>query len=292
MFATSHLSREQSMMPPSLRKTIVSFYYKNNPFVRVGHPANHALRRREELNQLGLHVESLSVDPEDYKRYMASADYPDIYGEFLFEKSLEHYVSLKLLDFFSGDIFIDIASAGSPFPAIIRKLFGCTVYKQDLAYPRGVHCDSIGSNASSIPLPPDSVTKMTLHCSFEHFEGDDDSKFITEAARLLKPNGKLCILPLYLADEYSNLTDPTVNRKGLSWDRDAVIFNNLLYGNRFGRFYTVQKLKERVLDHCADFRVRFYFLENQKEIHGSCYLQVVLLLEKAAAVSFQIAGSP
>jgi hypothetical protein len=246
----------------------------------VGHPTNHPLRRRKELQQLGLNVESLYLDPEDYKRYMALADYPDIYGQVLPEKSLEHYVSLKLLNFSSEDIFIDVASAGSPFPTIVSKLFGCTVYKQDLLYPKGIHSDSIGSNASSMPLPDNSVTKMTLHCSFEHFEGDNDSKFIIEAARLLKPTGKVCILPLYFADEYSNLTDPTVDRTGLYWDRDAQIFNKSDYGNRFGRFYTVEKLTDRILDHCADFRVRFYFLENEKEIHTSCYLQLILLLER------------
>jgi len=265
----------------SLRKVIASLNNKNSPFVRVGHPTNYPLRRREELNRLGFHVESLYIDPEDYKRYMVLADYPDIYGKFLPEKSLEHYASLKLLDFVSEDIFIDIASSGSPFPGIVTKLFGCTVYKQDLAYPRGLHCDSIGSHASSIPLPPHSITKMTLHCSFEHFEGDEDSKFIIEAARLLQPHGTLCILPLYFADEYSILTDPTVNRQGVKWDRDATIFNNLDYGNRFGRFYTVQKLKERILDLWDEFTVKFFFVENEKEIHQSCYLQFVMVLEKS-----------
>jgi len=265
----------------SLRKVIASLKDKNSPFARVGHPTNHPHRRRQELEDLGFEVESLYVDLEDYKQYMASANYPDIYGKFLPEKSLEHYVSLKLLEFCSGDIFIDVASAGSPFPAIVRKLFGCTVYKQDLAYRTGRHSNEIGSNASSIPLPADSITKMTLHCSFEHFEGDGDSKFIIEAARLLQPHGKLCILPLYLADRYSILTDPTVNRRGVKWDRDATIFNKFDYGNRFGRFYTVQKLKERILDPWDEFSVKFFFVENEKEIHHSCYLQFVMVLEKS-----------
>jgi predicted SAM-dependent methyltransferase len=122
---------------------------------------------------------------------------------------------------------------------------------------------------------------MTLHCSFEHFERDEDSKFIIEAARLLQPHGKLCILPLYFADEYSILTDPTVNRRGVKWDQDATIYNKLDYRNRFGRFYTVQKLKDRVLDHWRNFSVKFFFVENEKEIHQSCYLNFVLVLEKS-----------
>ena len=88
-------------------------------------------------------------------------------------------------------------------------------------------------------------------------------------------------MPLYFADEYSILTDPTVNRRGVKWDRDATIYNKLDYGNRFGRFYTIQKLNDRVLDPWRNFSVKFFFVENEKAIHQSCYLKFVLVLEKS-----------
>ena len=40
------------------------------------------------------------------------------------EKCLEHYLSFTLLGLSSTDIFVDIAAAGSPFSALLRRRLG------------------------------------------------------------------------------------------------------------------------------------------------------------------------
>jgi len=48
---------------------------------------------------------------------------------------------------------------------------------------------------------------MSLHNSLEHFEGRSDIKFFKEAQRLLRPGGKLLVVPLFIGDTYSTVND-------------------------------------------------------------------------------------
>lgn len=73
---------------------------------------------------------------------------------------------------------------------------------------------NIGRNAAAIPLPSASLDGMTLHCAFEHFEGNADSQFIRECARLLKSGGKAVILTLYVNLRWTNLQKGEVWRCG------------------------------------------------------------------------------
>src|SRR5262249_19042301 len=137
-------------------------------------------------------------------------NFPHYYPTNLPEKSLEHYIATQLLQLNAQDVYIDIASEHSPVPDIYRRLFAATAYRQDLAYPPGLHADKIGGDAAHMPLPEAFATKMALHCSFEHFEGDSDIGFIRETARVLRPGGAACIVPLYLFEEYAIQIDPVI----------------------------------------------------------------------------------
>ena len=66
-----------------------------------------------------------------------------------------------------------------------------------MIYKDGTHGYQIGGNATHLPLDDSSIYLMTLHNSIEHFEGDDDSLFILECARVLKKSGELIILPIF-----------------------------------------------------------------------------------------------
>ena len=80
---------------------------------------------------------------------------------------------------------------------------------------------------------------MTLHCSFEHFERDSDSRFVRECARVLRPGGKTVIIPLYLSNRRFIVTDP------YHYTREAIPFDDgaqpvMLVGYlRHGRHYDV-----------------------------------------------------
>ena len=119
-----------------------------------------------------------------------------------------------LLDFGTGDIYMDVAGSGSPVPEIVAEKFHLVrCWRQDLNDQPGVQGYQIGSNAGAIPLGDASVTKMALHCSIEHFESDLDIRFVREAVRLLEPGGRLCSIPLYMSDVAHILTNCDLLRK-------------------------------------------------------------------------------
>ncbi|MFX1385414.1 MAG: hypothetical protein ACFFBP_23600, partial [Promethearchaeota archaeon] len=129
-----------------------------------------------ELKSNNFKLIDLTIDVEDYYKYMKKADYKRFPGylkgikpKYLPEKSLEHYLASKLLNLTNNDIYIDIANANSPTVEIYRDLFKCMTYRQDLIFPKGIHDNIIGGSASNLPVSDNFASKMALHCSFEHF---------------------------------------------------------------------------------------------------------------------------
>src|SRR5205823_8461573 len=116
------------------------------------------------------------------------------------KKILEYFVSLTIVPIEQDDVVIDVASERSVFPELVRHLTGAVVFRQDLIYRVGIHEDRIGGSAASMPLPDGFATKLTLHNSFEHFEGNADTAFVREAWRVLRPGGAVCIVPLFLSE--------------------------------------------------------------------------------------------
>ena len=258
---------------------------------KIGRPLGYEATEREIIEGFKRHGVDLidyKIDSEKYNEYLKKADYalfPDYFGggksKRYPEKLLEHYLAAETLHLSKNDIFIDIAAFGSPAADIYKKIYGCSVYKQDLQFPFGLRKDEIGSDASAIPLPDNFATKMSLHCSFEHFRGDADIGFIKEAFRILKKNGKVCILPLYLFSEYAILTDPAIMQvKDLKAYRDAVVYCAKNWGNHFSRFYDVPHFIARVKNNLSGFNMKIYIIKNEKEINTTCYIKFILILEK------------
>jgi SAM-dependent methyltransferase len=241
------------------------------------------------LNEQGYGVEKYTVDKAAYQKYLEQTKYPNNYfggkpgtGRNFEEKTLEHFVSLVFLDMQKADVLVDVACSISPFAGQVAERYACQIYRQDLVFPQGINGIEIGGSATAIPLPSASVSKMTLHCSFEHFEGSADTDFLKEVSRLLKPGGKVCIIPLYLMDKYYVLSDPLVPKGDVVWDAGAPVVQRPGWGNRFGRHYGVSELIERVLKPAKDFglNLQLYHVTNATEIHPSCYLKFFALIEK------------
>jgi len=202
---------------------------------------------------------------------------------------LEHYLSLQLLPPITPqNVIIDVACADSPFAAVVRRLYGCTVYRQDLVYPEGIHrasdgIEEIGGNAAFMPLLDSFASGLVLHCAFEMFRGDNDSLFLQKAARVLKPGGRLVIIPLYLSSLHHHLVDPLADRRGVSYDPGArIIYSPGFNRVAFTRFYSVEAFMRRVVEHRTGMSVKVILVENEKEVDPSCYLKFIAVFETPA----------
>ena len=245
---------------------------------------------RAQLQQSGVLVESYYVDVTDFKRWCQAANYPDSYGRGISvrtEKLLEHYLSLMLLPPITpGSVIIDVACAGSPFAAAVQRMYDCTVYRQDLVYPEGIHrapdgIEQIGGNAAFMPVPGSFASGLVLHCAFEMFRGDNDSLFIQEAARVLQLGGRLVIIPLYLSSLHHHLVDPLADRRGVRYDPGArVVYRPGFYRVASARFYSVEAFIRRVMEHRSGMALKVIFVENQKEVDPSCYLKFAAAFER------------
>ncbi len=273
----------QQQVIKKTKETLLWNHYYNalrEPKVNHGviYPKKEALVK--QLKDAGIKVEPLTIDVADYKRYMQQADYSSYKTKILPEKSLEHYVAAKVLELSEKDVYIDVASCRSPVPEIYQDLFGCKVYRQDLVYLPGLHGNIIGGDACDMPVPDGFASKMALHCSFEHFEGDADSRFMKEASRVLAVNGKLCILPLYLTDKFGILTNPVVASKGTRFDKDALLYCSKKHPESHSRFYDVPHFISRVVSQ-SDLALTVYVVSNELEVDSACYLRFAALFEKA-----------
>jgi SAM-dependent methyltransferase len=239
----------------------------------------------EGLKAHGVRVVALTLDPAEYQAYFKAAGYttyyPGYYGFNLPEKTLEHFIAATLLGLGRDDVYIDIASEHSPVPNIYTRQFGCVSYRQDLSYPPGMNVDRIGGDAAAMPVPDGFASKMALHCSFEHFEGDADIRFAREIGRVLRPGGKVCFAPIYLAREYAVLTDPAVAvAEGVVFEDDAVLYCKPGWQNRHGRFYDPAHLVSRIKRNLGNLDLTIYRITNAQAVDPSCYIQFAALVSK------------
>lgn len=241
-------------------------------------------RNRDELAAAGFDVIDQPVDRAAYDAWMAKIDYPGnfpfytkTFGKMLHDKSLQHFLSLESMQLTPESVYMDVASSISVFPDILKKFYGlATVWRQDMEYERGIHDDKIGSFGSSIPLDDASLDAIALHCSLEHFEGDEDVKFFAEAHRLLKPGGRLCVIPLYTANELSITTSPSVWASKYksyddipNFDKRATIFINDHKSQRQQKLYDAATLRSDLLLPFSDrFEIKIIYYPNYTELTG------------------------
>jgi len=290
--AVKHPSKAYNYVLWKLKERFLwDYYYKmiREPKIKSFVPVVDYESISRKLKKASINVIDYTIDVTDYYKYINDAEYKKVQkyygvggkGDVFSEKSLEHYLAAKFLELTRKDTYIDVANAFSPVPEIYRSLYGCEVYSQDLIFENGIHDGKIGGDAGNMPVVESFASKLALHCSFEHFEHDADIRFIKEANRVLKKGGKLCILPLYLSENYFILTDPTVIPKNeIPFENDVTLHCAKGYGNRHGRFYDVENFITRIVNHLSDLNLTIYVIQNEKDIDYSCYVKFVALLEK------------
>jgi len=250
-------------------------------------PGEHAAIRAQ-LEAAGFDVRPLRLDADAYRRFVARARYErfPLYcsggrSPGFVEKGLEHFLALELLGLTPDDVYIDVASQHSPVPVIYGELSGARMIRQDLVYPPGLHEDRIGGDASSMPVPDGFASAIALHNAFEHFEGDSDSRFIGEALRVLRPGGRLCIVPLFLASRYAIQTDPAAwPPEGMAFEPDAELWCAKGWRDRHGRLYDVAHLAGRVRARLPGASLTIHDVENAGDFGPDAYLRFAALVRK------------
>jgi hypothetical protein len=239
-----------------------------------------------QLGELGLEVRELVVEAGPYRDYMERAGYPLRHPQYyvgnLPEKSLEHYLTTRVLQLHAGDVFVDVASENSALPEIASRAFGARSYAQDIMYPAGVADGRIGGDACDMPVPSGFATKAALTCSIEHFEGDADTRLFLELSRVVAKGGRVFVVPLYMMPEPSVMTDPLVSTAAeVQFDRDAVVYCSKGWGNRHGRFYSPTSLVERLIQpNASAFRFQVFRVLGTEAIDASIYARFALLAER------------
>lgn len=239
------------------------------------------------LVEHGVEVLPYRIDVDAFWRYVEESGYRQMpywnggKARAGTEKWLEHFVSVDLMRPQPSEVFIDIASCNSPFPDVLRERWACRTYRQDWSYPPGEDGDRIGGDAAALPLRAESADGLTLHCSFEHFEGDRDARFLREADRVLRPGGRLCILPLYTNWSYCIQTDLRAwHLRRPEFERDAVVCVAPDWGEVHGRFYDPAHFVDRILGNLGRLQLRLYQVENYREVAADCYLQFAALFTR------------
>jgi SAM-dependent methyltransferase len=157
-------------------------------------------------------------------------------------KLTEYFISEQFLQFRDADIGIDVAAQDCPFAEYLRKTYGSRTFRQDLYYMKpGVRGWDIGGSASALPFLDNTVAAIMLHNSLEHFEGEQDSLFIKEAERILRPRGCVCIVPFFISEKYNEDHEA-------GWLDEHGIKHLWGVGARFSRSYDVEQFQQRILN--------------------------------------------
>lgn len=217
-----------------------------------------------------------------------STRFPDLYSPLGngTEKAIEHGLTFFVLDPGKVRRHCDIAASASPFAAVCAAVHPTIEFwQQDLAYDSNRSERKIGGFAQEMREVPDGFfDSLSLHCSFEHFEGRADSAFLSEVNRVLSERGACFIAPLYLDLEPKIFFDPTVTpRERLShFDDEAVLCATRHYRQEHGRYYSPATLRTRLLDALpADLQASLIRFRNPPE---DVYLRFGLVLHRTNSI--------
>lgn len=226
---------------------------------------------RDRISKTGIEVQDEEIDIEDFESWLG--EFPEIreiysdLGEYHIEKCLEHYLCYRFLKLSKDDVFIDIAAAGSPFADLLIAK-GIQSYRLDLCYPKGINGINIGVDAGDTGLEDGFASALSLQCAYECFMGEDDIRFVEEAARITNDKGRYSIVPLYLADTYFNSTSPQLDQRELTFDSKAKkVWRDDKFLVPFDRHYSPEAFKERVYDHLPEnMEGKVFFFSNLDEL--------------------------
>jgi SAM-dependent methyltransferase len=233
----------------------------------------------DRFRSAGIRVQEMKIDLKEFEKWMA--EYPmllEFYeniGEAKIEKVLEHYLTFTILSVQPEDLLIDIAAAKSPFTEILRQK-GMTAYRQDLKYAPGIRGYNIGGDAGNMPVPDDFADVLTLHCAFECFQGDADIRFAGDLYRVLRPGGRVGIVPLYVDMVHFVKTSPWCDKRYIAVEHDAKwLWRDDEWREPFSRHYSPEVFVRRITNQMPKMSKKILFFKNldvlAERFEGQCF---------------------
>ncbi len=234
--------------------------------------------------ELGIVVKALPISLWEYSLFCARAGYSEFYpgyaGANLPEKSLEHFLASSLLQPSSDDMVIDFVPEDSPFASIVSRLSGAKAVVQDSRPDAAASGTCLAARLPDLPVPDAFASKASLISFLNHCEGDLDVRLFRELARVIRPNGRVVVLPLYMFTEPTAQTDPVWSAEDVKFDPDVSIHCVEGWGNRHSRFYSPQTLAARILQFNDQFRFTIYHVLGAEHVKGDIYMRFALLAER------------
>jgi SAM-dependent methyltransferase len=243
-----------------------------------------------ELIANAICLEDYRVDPADVKQFFADFHFgPRFYGGkgiLYTEKVLEHFIAFQLgvKRMPIGGQYLDIASCNSPWAMILRS----KGYRADaLDLEPSLEFSHLPyyhvMDATQMTLPDSSVDCASLQCALEMFIQDADIRLIGELRRILKPGGRVIIVPLYLHRRYCGYCTPEYWRCKQYHDPDAKLYvSRRGFGVPFSRKYDVAQLKRRLIDPIQNNGMSYslHALRNGPVIDPAIYCHFILEIRK------------
>jgi predicted SAM-dependent methyltransferase len=235
-------------------------------FQETHNPFEFSLAAYVEKYQLGLcdiaeglpevKVGSIALRRDMYANFLANVltNHAEISPKSHHKKKLEMFISHSLLNIRPKDVYMDAAGGGFSYAG---KVATSRTYMQDISIRKSVRdrlgptVECIESSVGKVPLAAGSVDKISCHHAFEHFQLDADIEFIKEAQRILRPGGRLVIVPIFISKrevEFSNLKE--FKNWSTKPENRLVDMNATLPGKKsgnFARIYSLASFRERIL---------------------------------------------
>lgn len=245
----------------------------------------------QDLSQLGIHCESVRLDPSGFSAFKQEFEFDQAYQDAQMasvadEKSLEHFVAYTFCDlaeFSPDELYVDVAASNSPWTQMLRDR-GLNSYSIDLEPSEryGGLDYYLEANAKALPFESGSVRACSLQCAWEMFSGDDDWLFLKECKRVLAPGGAVVISPLYMHTHHCGYSTPDFYRRGYADAGAKEYIGYGLWGIPFSRKYSPEVLKTRIFDYATGLglEAKLYKLENKQEMGHGIYLHFFLVIRQ------------
>jgi SAM-dependent methyltransferase len=246
---------------------------------------------RADLSALGMPSVDYRVDPAAFavfrERFIFPADYHGgVDAPVYVEKLLEHFVAWDLLALDNQPgrwPYVDIAGASSPWARLLRER-GREAWSIDLApHPSLAQLPYyLRGDATSSPFESGGLGSASLQCAFEMFAADADTRLVRELARVLKPNGRAVICPLYMHVEACYYQSPEHYGRDIGDAGARRYLRPEAWDVPVSRKYSAMTLEQRVWQPAiaAGLKPGLHVLRNAAEFGNSVYLHFVLTLDK------------